>query len=179
MIQTGLYRVKGSPFWYSTGQRASAEAQRRGEIKASAATRPAPTNRYDLLRPRLHPVPTQLRGGVHEVGRREALRERAVNGRESGVGLAAAALPLPEPGQAHRGPQLPRPALLSAGCVDGLAEAVLGGGDLIGRLGQEQLALLAAQLGLLGAVVVLLRDCQALIQCTECFRETAGLRVRV
>jgi hypothetical protein len=37
MIQTGLYRVKGSPFWYSPGQRASAEAQRRGEIKAAAA----------------------------------------------------------------------------------------------------------------------------------------------
>jgi hypothetical protein len=40
----------------------------------------------------------QLRGGVHEVRRREAFRERAVNGRESGAGLVAAALPLPEPG---------------------------------------------------------------------------------
>ena len=31
----------------------------------------------------------QLRGGVHDVGRREAFRERAVNGRESGAGLVA------------------------------------------------------------------------------------------
>ena len=31
----------------------------------------------------------QLCGGVHEVRRREAFRERAVNGRESGAGLVA------------------------------------------------------------------------------------------
>src|SRR5215831_1940552 len=97
----------------------------------------------------------QERSGVYEVRRGEAFRERAADGRERSAGLVAAVLPLPEAGQAHRGPQLPRPALLSAGCVDGLAEAVLGGADLIRRLGQEQLALLAVQLGLLGAVVVL------------------------
>src|SRR5262245_54375489 len=66
----------------------------------------------------------QQHGGVHEVGRREAFRERAVDGRQRGAGLVAAALSLPEPRQAHRGPQLPRPALLSAGRLDGLAEAV-------------------------------------------------------
>ena len=46
----------------------------------------------------------KLRGGVHEVRRREAFRVRAVDGGQRVAGLVAAALPLPEPGEAHRGP---------------------------------------------------------------------------
>ena len=106
----------------------------------------------------------QQRPGVHEVRRREPFRVRAVDGRQRGAGLVAAALPLPEPGEAHRGPQLPRLALLAPGRLDGLAEAVFGGGGLVGRLGQQQLALEAVQLGLVAAVVVLLGDRQPFVQ---------------
>src|SRR5438094_278114 len=83
--------------------------------------------------------------GAREVRRREAFRVRAVDGGERGVGLVAAAVPLPEPGQAHRGPQFPAPALLAPGRLDGLAEAALRPG-LVGRLGQQQLTLEAVKL---------------------------------
>src|SRR5207237_6117484 len=65
--------------------------------------------------------------GVHKVRRRETFRVRAVDSRQRLAGLVASALPLPEPRETHRRPQLPRPALLAAGYLDGLAEALLGG----------------------------------------------------
>jgi hypothetical protein len=83
-----------------------------------------------------------------------SFRLRAVEGRQRGSGVVAAALPLPEPREAHGGPQLPRPALLAPGRLDGLAKAVLGAADLVGRLGKEQLASEAVQFGLLKAVVI-------------------------
>ena len=121
----------------------------------------------------------QQRAGLHEVRRREPFRVRAVDGRQRGAGLVAAALPLPQPGETHRGPQLPRPALLAPGRLDGPAEAVLGGGGLVGRLGQQQLALEAVQLGLVATVIVLLGERQPFVQRLVRVLEAPGLRVGI
>ena len=82
-----------------------------------------------------------MRGGVHKVRRREAFRERAVDGGQRGAGLVAAALPLPEPGQAHRGPQLQRPRLVTAGDRNGLMETGLGLRRILWIKGQQELPL--------------------------------------
>src|SRR5438128_848072 len=74
----------------------------------------------------------QQRFGVHEVRRCETLGERVIGGSERGAGLVAAALPLPGPGETHRSPQLPCLALLALGCLDGLAEAGLRSGGIVG-----------------------------------------------
>ena len=70
-------------------------------------------------------------------------------------------------------------ALLAPGRLDGPAEAVFGGGNLVGRLGQQQLALEAVQLGLVATVVVLLGDRQPLVQRLVRVLEPAGLRVGI
>src|SRR5262249_12484544 len=121
---------------------------------------------------------SQQRRGVHEVRRREAFRERAVDGRERGAGLVARVLALPEAGEAHRGPQLPCLALLATCRLDGGKETGLGGGLVI-RFSQVQLTLETVQLGLLEAIVVLLREGQTLVQRLAGIVEAAGLRVRV
>ncbi len=97
--------------------------------------------------------------------------------RQRGEGLGVAALPLPEPGEAHRRPQLPRLALLAAGRLEGLAEAGLGGG-LVLRPGKVQLPLEAVQLGLVTAVIVLPGNRQPFVQRLERVLEAPGLRVR-
>jgi hypothetical protein len=79
----------------------------------------------------------EKRSGVYEVRRREPFRVGAVDDRERGTGLIAAALPLPEPSETDRGPQLPRPALLVPRCLDCLAEAAFRCDGLGGRLGQQ------------------------------------------
>jgi hypothetical protein len=61
--------------------------------------------------------------GIEEVRRCETFGVRAVDRRERGAGLIVATLLLPEPGETHRGPQLPALALLALGRRDGLAEA--------------------------------------------------------
>src|SRR5262249_35475169 len=87
-----------------------------------------------------------------------------------------AVLALPEPGETHRGPQFPCSAVLPPGRLDGLAEAALRGDALIGRLGQQQLALEAIQLGLLETLVVFVREGQSLVQGPPRVRYPAGLR---
>ena len=87
----------------------------------------------------------QESGGVYEVGRREAFRERAVDGGQRGVGLVAAVLPLPEPGQAHRGPQLQRLCLLTASDRHGLTETSFGLRRVLRINGQQELPLESAQ----------------------------------
>src|SRR5262249_20271664 len=105
----------------------------------------------------------EQRRGVYEVRRREAFGPCAMDGRQRGAGLVAAALPLPEPGKAHRRPQLPRPAPLAPCPRDPPAETGFGPRP-VPRRSQKQFALEAVQLGLLKAVVVLLRQGQALSQ---------------
>src|SRR5262245_7299468 len=83
----------------------------------------------------------QLRGGVHEVRRREAFRERAVNGGQFVAGLVATTLSLPEPGQAHRGPQFQGLRLLTAGDGDGLTETGFGLRRVLRIKGQQELPL--------------------------------------
>src|SRR5262245_51063475 len=95
--------------------------------------------------------------GVQEIRRREALGVRVVNRREPTSGVVPAALPMPETGKAHRGSQFPRPAVLAAGDLDGIVKAGLRGPGVV-RFGQQELALQTAQLGLLEAVVVPLRE---------------------
>src|SRR5262245_48102043 len=97
----------------------------------------------------------EQRLGVHEVRRGETFRVRVVHGRECGARLLAAVLALPEPGETHRGPQLPRSAALPPGRLDGLAEAILRGDVLVGRLGQQKFALEAIQFGLLETLLVI------------------------
>src|SRR5262249_25242706 len=80
------------------------------------------------------------------------------------------------PRQARRRPQLPRPAQLPAGCLDGHVEATLGDG-LVVRLSQVQLALETVQLGLLKAVVVPFGDRQALVKYPPCVSESVSLRI--
>src|SRR5207253_8634041 len=73
----------------------------------------------------------QQRFGVHEIRRCETFRECAVHGAERGAGLVRPAVPLLEAGETYGGTQLPRPALLTPGYLNGLAEPVLGRADLI------------------------------------------------
>ena len=54
---------------------------------------------------------------------------------------------MPESGQACRGSQFPRSALLAAGRVEGLAEAGFGGGCLVGRLGEQAIDRLLDPMG--------------------------------
>src|SRR5436309_32595 len=68
----------------------------------------------------------QQRSGIHEVGHGEAFSERAVYARKRGAGFVAAAEPVPEPREAHRGPKLPCLALLPAGCVEGPSQGLFG-----------------------------------------------------
>ena len=92
----------------------------------------------------------KLRGGVHEVRRREAFRVRAVDGGQRVAGLVAAALPLPEPGLAHRGPQLQGLRLLTAGDRDGLTERSFGVRRVLRMKGQQELPLESVQFRLKG-----------------------------
>src|SRR5277367_2100315 len=69
----------------------------------------------------------QQRFGVHEVRRREPFRVRTVDSRKRVVGLVAAVLALPEPGEAHCCAKLPSPALLAACGFDSVAKALFGG----------------------------------------------------
>src|SRR5205807_8319735 len=75
--------------------------------------------------------------GVQEVRRRVTFRVGAVDGRQRAAGVVAAALSLPQTGETHGGPQLPPPALLAPGRLDGLAKTLLGADDLVGRFGQQ------------------------------------------
>src|SRR4029077_11947408 len=118
----------------------------------------------------------QLRGCVHEVRRREPFRVCAVDGGQRGAGVVTAPLPLPEPGETHRGTQLPRLTLLAPGRFNGRAEAPLGGGLVI-RFGQVQLASEAVQFGFQEALVTLFPECQALIQYPPRVIELESLRV--
>src|SRR5262249_13594253 len=105
----------------------------------------------------------QKRPSLHEVRRREPLRVGAVAGRQRGMSVFAVTQPLPQTGETHGGPQLPSLAPLAPGRLDGPAEAVLGGGNLIGGLGQPQLALEPMQLGLMATVIVLLGNRQPFV----------------
>ena len=60
--------------------------------------------------------------GLLEIGGVKALGEPAVDRRQQLVGLGALALLLPQPTQAHGGPQLQRLRLLAAGHVEGLLQ---------------------------------------------------------
>lgn len=95
----------------------------------------------------------ELRRGVDKVRRCEAFLECAVVRSQCGVSLAAAAVPLPKPGQAHRGAELPPSDLLSPGRLDDLVETALRPG-LVGRLVQQQFSLSAAKFGFLETVNV-------------------------
>ena len=121
----------------------------------------------------------QQRPSLHEVRRREPFRVGAVDGRQRGAGVGAAALPLPQTGETHGGPQLPPFALLAQSRLGGPAEAVFGGGNLVGRLGQQQLALEAMQLGLVATVIVLLGDRQPFVQRLVRILKARGLRVGI
>ena len=90
--------------------------------------------------------------------------------------LVAAALALPEPGEARRGPQLPGPALLPPGGLDSRAEARVGGG-LVVRLGQPEVAQQAMQLGLVEPLVGLLCERKRLVERACAVIEAAGLGV--
>ncbi len=67
--------------------------------------------------------------------------------------------------------------MLALGCLNGLAEAVLGGDALVGRLGQQKLALEAVQFGLVSTVVVFLGDGQPFVQSLERILVACALRV--
>ncbi len=69
---------------------------------------------------------------VHEVRRREPFRVRTVDSRKRVVGLVAAVLTLPEPGEAHCRAKLPSPALLAPRGFDGVAKALFSGGLVVG-----------------------------------------------
>src|SRR5262245_53075828 len=84
-------------------------------------------------------------GGVHEVRRGETFRERGVDGGQFGAGLVVATLPLPEPRQARRGPQLQRLRLLTAGDRDGLTDPSLGLRRILRIKGQQELPLESVQ----------------------------------
>src|SRR5262245_21823872 len=98
----------------------------------------------------------QQRGGVHEVGRRESFCERFINGGKRGAGLVAAALSLPEPGEAHRGPQLERPRLAMPRDRDGLAETSFGVRRMRRIKGQQELPLESVQFWLVETYASLL-----------------------
>src|SRR5580704_9036012 len=95
------------------------------------------------------------------------------------AGIGGAALPLPKSSQARRGPQLPGLALLAPRRLDGLAKALFGCRGLVERLGQQQLSHETVQLGLLAALVILLRKGQTLVQRPARFFESACPRVRI
>src|SRR5580704_1338449 len=69
--------------------------------------------------------------GVHEVRRRQPFRVGTVDSRQRVAGLVAAALALPEPGEAHCGAKFPSPALLAACGFDGGVKALFGGGLVV------------------------------------------------
>src|SRR5262249_47918482 len=68
----------------------------------------------------------QQRLGVHEIRCRETFCVAPIRRCERRAGLLSVTLALPEPGEAHRGAQLPRLALLQARKVDGACETRFG-----------------------------------------------------
>src|ERR1043166_2750404 len=83
----------------------------------------------------------QLRGGIHEVRRREAFREGPVDGGQLGAGLVVATLLLPKAAEAHRGAQLQRLRRLGAGDRDGLTETGFCVRRIVRIQGQQELSL--------------------------------------
>ena len=79
----------------------------------------------------------QKGGRFHEVGLAEPFGVCAVERLEHRESLGNANCSSPEPSEAHRGPQLPRAALLSPGGLNRLTEALLGTG-VAGRFGQQE-----------------------------------------
>ena len=75
----------------------------------------------------------QQRLGLLEVPRVKAFGEPMVDRGEQVVRFLALALPLPQPGQAHGGPQLPRLGLLAAGHGEGLLEAGFESREMLGE----------------------------------------------
>src|SRR5262245_39959196 len=128
---------------------------------------------------RLHWQALEQPGGVHEIRHREAFRECVEDRRKRGSGCAAPITALEKAGKARRRSQFPRFALLAPGGLDGNMEARFGSVKLIERLRQQQLALKPVQFGLGGAIVVLFRDGQRLVERLAGLGEAAGVRVSI
>ena len=109
-----------------------------GEVKVPVKDGTIPA--YRAMPDKGGPFPTVLViqevFGVQQIRGREAFRVSSIHRRKCGASLVAAALPSPKSRQTRRGPQLPSFALLVSGRTDGLVEADLGVGGLVGRLGQ-------------------------------------------
>ena len=136
------------------------------------------TERHDVVRAGLARLSSIARASI-EVRRRETFRVTAVHRGERSLGFLTAALPLPEPGEAHGRTELPRLALLPPGDVDGALKAHFGFDTLVGRRGEKQLSLEAVKLRLLEAIVVLVDDGQRFVERRERFLDTPGLGMRL
>src|SRR3954454_6613778 len=116
-----------------------------------------------MARQRRSPRPVEQRLGFLEVGRVEPLVEPLVDRGEDATDPGSLTIG-DEPGQAHRGPQLPRPGALPAGHRAGLAELRLRLRRAAVAAEQEQLAPEADQLGLAPALPGPLRPGEAALK---------------
>jgi hypothetical protein len=77
---------------------------------------------------------------------------------------------MPKPGETYGSPQFPGSALLTAGDVDRAVKACLGG-DFVIRPREVQFTAETVQLGLLKTLVVLLHECEGLVESAVRFIE--------